>query len=377
MYALHEGSEVEMKYSFEKELETQSADTLRVYRIIEKIRMDKTEAFSFGASIAAPMIYQYVEWILKSAVKDGIEVLLFVMRDGYILKFVADEIIRQRGLNIQTKYIFGSRVAWRYPELTLDKLYGLNVWEQSNWIFRDPAYAYVPLNRLGFSKAEVSSMFGEELCNTKLKTFAEFRHMLNSCMGNRAFCLSLERKIQDAGVLLFRYLEQELPVDQKFALVDTNSTGKSQADLEEVLKKHNAKISSLRFFYHTYLAAQSCPQKQFIFNSADDKSIRIPEALLRAPYNQCYGYSRNENGTIVPFFCEGEKNSWKNIFDYDSYLQGIFSFTECLEEARKNVPINIAEYANTLFEVVNLKRESKDVIEALAVIPFNLDMDGC
>lgn len=365
-----------MKYSFEKKIVSKSTNTMYVYQVIEKTRKNKSEAFSFGTSVAAPMVYQYVEWVLESATKNGIDLLLFVMRDGYILKAVADVIIRHRGLNIQTKYIFGSRVAWRYPELTLDKLRRLNIWDQSNWIFRDPAYAYVPLNRLGFSKSEISRMFGNEFCSMELKTFEEFKRMIGICLKSEEFCHLFENKVQEAGELLIQYLVQELPVDQKVALVDTNSTGKTQADLEAFLKKHDIRNLSLRFFYHTYLATSADPQKQFVFNNSIDTSTRLPEALLRAPYNQCYGYRRNEDGVIVPVFCDGEMNSWSNQFDYDAYLQGIVSFTENIEKECKNLPVSITEYADILFEVVNLKRMSKDVIKIMGTMPFNPDMDG-
>ena len=71
---------------------------------VQKKNQDK---YDFGASYAAPIIYNYVNWVIDEALEKGFKTLHFVARDGYIPKIVADIIIQKRNLDIKTKYIYG------------------------------------------------------------------------------------------------------------------------------------------------------------------------------------------------------------------------------------------------------------------------------
>ena len=65
----------------------------------------------------------YISWVLKHAIEHKTKCLYFISRDGYQLKRIADRIIEKKNLPIRTKYIYGSRRAWRIPSLIteLDK----------------------------------------------------------------------------------------------------------------------------------------------------------------------------------------------------------------------------------------------------------------
>ena len=52
---------------------------------------------------------------VSHAVKQGYRTLYFISRDGHYLKQIADEVIASKGYSIRTKYIYGSRKAWRIP----------------------------------------------------------------------------------------------------------------------------------------------------------------------------------------------------------------------------------------------------------------------
>lgn len=65
-----------------------------------------------GSRYIAPVFVLYVEWILEQSLKRNITDLYFIARDGYILKIIADKLIKSRRINVKTHYIYGSRVAW-------------------------------------------------------------------------------------------------------------------------------------------------------------------------------------------------------------------------------------------------------------------------
>ena len=359
------------RYQFEKKISSLDNDSKLLYGIVSETRQKSNgTAYDLGASFAGPMVYQYVEWVLTEAEKRRINQLYFVLRDGYILKKVADIIIKDRGLGIKTDYLFGSRVAWRFPEITIDELKNLSVWNKSNWIFRDPAYAYVPFERMGFSREQLVELFGADFPDKELHSFADFKAVLDAALGNENFCEQLKRNIAESGELLKEYLESAMGTSTSFALVDTNSTGKTQRDLNKFIWQFST--TRLRFFYHTFLSDEE-PNKdtQFVFLNVSEQDRRFPEALFRAPYKPCYGYKK-EDGKVVPKFASGKYCAWNYSFDYDSYLKGIEQFTENMQREDHSLD----RYVDLLMKVANFDVVSPDVIKIMAKLPFNPDMNG-
>lgn len=67
--------------------------------------------YQFGCSFAAPILYDYVKWVLDQCKARSIKHLYFVARDGYILQKIADIIIKNKNLNLITHYFYTSRLA--------------------------------------------------------------------------------------------------------------------------------------------------------------------------------------------------------------------------------------------------------------------------
>jgi predicted HAD superfamily hydrolase len=69
-----------------------------------------------GASYTAPLLFPYVFHILKKCAETNIQLLVFIARDGAILKEIADAIICNSGTEkfakITTKLIYASRTVW-------------------------------------------------------------------------------------------------------------------------------------------------------------------------------------------------------------------------------------------------------------------------
>lgn len=89
--------------------------TQKVSNLPKKVRIINN-AFgksALGADLGAFILIPYIEFIMENCAFRNIKRLYFVARDGYILKKIADRFIEQRGLDITTKYLYGSRNAWR------------------------------------------------------------------------------------------------------------------------------------------------------------------------------------------------------------------------------------------------------------------------
>ena len=106
--------------------------------------------FMFGASLGASILLPYVEWVLFKSNEIDVHNLFFIARDGYILKLIADLIIDYYGMNIHTKYIYGSRVAWRTDDQTKVSLIKKYIYQEMNDIALEDM-AFVDLQGTGYS----------------------------------------------------------------------------------------------------------------------------------------------------------------------------------------------------------------------------------
>lgn len=55
--------------------------------------------------------------VCEKCIREGINTLYFISRDGHFLKEIADAYINMHQLSIKTKYFYGSRRAWRIPAM--------------------------------------------------------------------------------------------------------------------------------------------------------------------------------------------------------------------------------------------------------------------
>jgi len=65
--------------------------------------------YSIGANIAGPILVSYVLWIIKKTQELKIKRLYFIARDGQILLEIAKRINKFLGLDIDLRYLYGSR----------------------------------------------------------------------------------------------------------------------------------------------------------------------------------------------------------------------------------------------------------------------------
>ena len=112
-----------------------------------------------GKSYAGIILEEYAEWIVDRAIKDKIEQLYFIARDGYVIKRIVDRILQQYKVNIQTEYIYGSRKAWRVSgDKQAENL--VKQYFKENIAF-EKSIAFVDANGYGISIATVSDILGE------------------------------------------------------------------------------------------------------------------------------------------------------------------------------------------------------------------------
>lgn len=94
------------------------AGAARAARLSADIAAPRDRAlWNVGATVAGPLLFGFVLWVLQQARRGGVPKLHFVARDGQILKRIADIVCARLGWRIECRYLFGSRQAWHLPAL--------------------------------------------------------------------------------------------------------------------------------------------------------------------------------------------------------------------------------------------------------------------
>lgn len=97
----------------EKKLLDQAPGNLWLNRIIgcsRRARLELGEEMAqkddvlIGTSVGGIILNSYMQWVVRSAYARGIKKLYFIAPDGYVLKFIADILIRKTGIAIDTYY---------------------------------------------------------------------------------------------------------------------------------------------------------------------------------------------------------------------------------------------------------------------------------
>jgi len=293
--------------------------------------------FVYGCSYSAPMIYFYVSWVLKQSVNKGIKRLYFVSRDGYIPKIIADYLIEKYELDIQTKYIYGSRKAWFPAAFNKDKdlAYCSTLQSIANYfdVAIDDIKTYIP-----------------DIDSDMLLT-SEQLEKINKNINFKEYLAEMQK---DKSVITRRYLLQELELsDDSFAFVDINGRGFSLANAVLLLKPYYQ--GKFRSFWCNCTTKPNMEiqmevnMEMYIYICNGHVSDYL-ENLCRASHGITIGYEE-KCGKIVPIFGELDYEN----FDIESYIDGIESFTEEYSNfygMNDNLDI-FAKYLNIIFDNEN------------------------
>jgi predicted HAD superfamily hydrolase len=263
---------------------------------IDKVLVNTT------AKVTAPVLLSYVLWLLNDAKKRGIKRLFFLSRDGYILLQMSDIICKVWNYDIECKYFYGGRYAFRLPLFIIDKEYALNKLF-SNII--DVITMGSLLARAGI-KGEQAKLIENELeipIDTVLDkaTLRLLRKKLaESEIFNRVATEIASRAFEE----IKGYFIQECNMLESFALVDSGWEGSLQTSFSKIYQAVFNKDTKLLGYYFGMFAKPnkkygdfSCflfqPKKSFwriiFFN------IYLFECMCSANHGMTLGYERRNN----------------------------------------------------------------------------------
>lgn len=279
----------------------------------------------------APILFDYVKWVLKEAQNSNITTLYFLARDGYVLRKIAERICEKENISICCRYLYCSRASLRMPTYHLigDEAYDI--------LF---LYGFHITIRTFFERAGISENFQkiilqeigfeeDELLSREL-TREESIRFTNRLRANQRFNEILIRNSKDAYVPTIQYLDQEGVFKQDtFAIVDSGWTGSMQRSFRQLLCSKGFSGKIVGFYFGMFADPKNAEDGQYLtwyFSKRRGLLQKVAfcnnvfECMLSAPHGMTTGY-RIQNNAVVPIKTEGPAEKQKEQINVQ--LQGI------------------------------------------------------
>lgn len=320
---------------------------------------------AIGAALGGPILFQYVYWIINESIQKGIKRLYFIARDGFILKQIADIIIKKYSYDIKTYYIYGSRLAWRLAGISENNndLYKFMRWSYAHKIksISDLAdFFRIPVEKVQEYIRGIFNTDNIEVTQPVLKIIID---KLNKDDSFKKYIINIHK---DSRELVIEYLKQEVDIsDDYFAFVDLSGGGFTQGCLADIMGDfYENKIKTFFFKMDDINVMNNCIYYNFM-PSFLNLSLII-EAICRAPHGQTMHYKR-VNQKIIPVLKEDEGNELIN-HGFNEYLYGIKKFTENYLDRISCFHMNDLELIIKYVEYIT-KNPDREVLEFFAKMP--------
>ncbi len=278
-----------------------------------------------AAQYSAPALYGFCDWVIEQAHRAGQKRLYFLARDGYLLREISDALAQARGYEIECRYLYASRLAWRLPAWHL-----IGKEETIQQIF-SRAYGAAP--RAVFARMRAS----EEECRRfaaaagiafsaldQVISPAALRRMELILRNDVEFMRVLMKKSREAYAPAVEYFRQEGLLDgNPVVLVDTGWTGSMQRTLRQLLESagFHAELSGYYFgLYQSPAEEKDGVYRAWYFDRESPARVKakfnnnVLESMLPAPHPMTAGYAYQEK-KVVPVWNDRKNAGWRPVYE--------------------------------------------------------------
>lgn len=250
---------------------------------------------------AAPILTNYVWWILREAEKRHIECLYFLARDGLILQKIAQQLCIHFGLHVTCRYLYTSRMALRTPSYHLlskeemfEQLLGYSYQVTPNSILR----RVIEEDRIrGKILDEVGVSWNKR---DMLLTRIEAAELADQLRENRTFLKEVQKRSVAAFQPTITYFRQEgLLASDSIAIVDSGWNGTMQSGLRLLLDNAGYSGKIIGFYFglfrepihganSEYLSWYFTPKSELVKKAKFSNNVF--EWICAAPHGTTLGY---------------------------------------------------------------------------------------
>lgn len=261
-----------------------------------------------STNIIGPIMYFYVYWVLQMAKLNNLDVLYFISRDGQLLYKIAKKLIENRKINIEVRYLYGSRKAWHLPStLEFDEFL-------LNWLFDPTIFLSLEevLKRAELSLSDISH--NRDLMQFDIKknlNFEERKIIKEAFQKDEVIRNKILEKANCKRKIVIEYLIQEgFEKNKKIGIVDVGWRGRQQVSLSKILDAGGIYPKDGIYGFYISLINPVKPYKEdkfleFLSSKYYPEIIYgyegIYETFLRATHGSCIDYEKNTyGGNVIP-----------------------------------------------------------------------------
>ncbi|MGE0118033.1 MAG: hypothetical protein AB7S71_02180 [Dongiaceae bacterium] len=251
-----------------------------------------------GANVAAPILCAFVAWVLMSASRTGVRRLLFLARDGQILHRLAVKLVPALGVDIDCKYVYGSRQALYLPAVFR---VGTDPW---TWLCAGMPGRTVSqiLDRFGLTDESTASIAGGEFHPSRV-----LDERLAARLQARLEDEEVSRRILDIAAerrdLVRQYYADQIGNESRVAIVDVGWKGRLQLCLQAILDEQpdhrGLQLDGYYFSLQDSAPARSSGRASTFMSYADLANPVLIEAFTMADHGSLTGFRGGAGGLSV------------------------------------------------------------------------------
>ena len=341
--AYYDLPELRAIYSDYKGLDNSSKSDYEIQQKMILCSIDKTKsrAYQLGYALLGPLLDGYTAWLKRQLEADGIENVLFLARDGLIMK-KAFEVTND---DFNSIYVYASRRALIVPSIwKYDKLENvINLFFTS----RNDTYGSL-LQKMGLSEGEYLSVLKKHEINQ-----AEKVNVKN--IGLTKFPIIFEElksrivensKKQDD--LLARYVKT-IDFNKKTAIVDIGWYGNMQRALQNNLKAYGKNGDVIGYYVGVVPDSKTVLDsgimvKGYLFEPGNDALFEVEKSMnglvewfFSAEHGSTLGYCEQEDGGIAPVLdkCEFDNDFMKiedELYIHKEFQEGALDYVKKISQ---------------------------------------------
>ena len=264
------------------------------------------DIFRVAFMLLGPFLKEYCKWINRKAIDNSIDVIVFVSREGYLIKKVYDQMYPDK--RIETKYIDLNKNILRFPSIkenTFIEDFLSSIPQKKRYTWEDICVYLRPKSDLIKTYLKDRGIQLQETLSLDDLKSDKFKDVFNGIY------LQICNEILVQKDLLLGYLkENNLTTNKRIALVNNSSNGNAQMQLSKILHEWNFDIELFGFqFIKTTQAKRKLNNNVFSWFSDSNisslnmyifwKNSLLFEHLLFEPVGTALYFSRQKSGILV------------------------------------------------------------------------------
>lgn len=297
-------------------------------------------------SVFAPVVIEFVRWVLIDSLRRGIKRLYFLARDAYSMYLAARMICSKFDIDIECRYLCVSRYAMRVPEY---HLIGEKCIDRICVGGIDVTFRKI-LMRTGLSEEEISR--AAEECGYKNKSEEILNHsqicaLKNQLKMNKKLLEKIHEISKKEYINAVGYLCQEGMLENaEYAIVDSGWIGTLQQSVKNILKSAGREKILQGYYFGMYelpTGEKYCDYRCFYFNPKNGLRRKVYfsnclfESIFSAPYGMTVKYEKKD-GRYNPVYLSGENPNGALIC---AHIQSLENYTKIWLENVKDISMDI------------------------------------